>query len=598
MGICLSYSTRDILLKLIGGHFSDQVVTKLKNGSVFRGTGDNWDLRILKGQMRKNDQNTDLHLFASNLIENRVHFTNVRNDIPKCDISLIDRSKFSLNIREWTVYMDCAKILVGRVFLEFFPKFNFLKTIIPTHIPHQYTNQMSNKSTIMSMPIINANEASYADCVVILRCYEKWIATLYHKAGILNQLPQPQNPPIPDRLPEPGQRKAHTNFTENDPMKEMKISFAGDQLTRVRFAGAKDLLAPAHTPSDRFEHCSPFKPAMWHTKASLLQYSYRLLYNPESIHQIGTLKYFREKFNRRNSTPSRVLDSYEGSEEFFLSVGRSYIIAAGLHFFGMETCNDKPTENKFPKDILHASDQTKKQYFDDVVGRFIDQFLYQKSPYVEREDDFVKNYGLCMIFFTVLIMQLKDTAKEADGERNLINQKLLLNIFKSLGSYSKYAIEMFVSVAQIESLLTPRLAEEFKWGFFVNWRGGPGKNMEDDLAQEVSNKLGKSIVHRMGANKTISSISKVCKAVNGIKEIIETFDKSSGIHATSVQHGKKDPIEEEKEMILDLLKLKPFNHTAGRIHNSFPDIKRTPLRYLNMQEFSHWIEKHLKELPV
>lgn len=56
---------------------------------------------------------------------------------------------------------------------------------------------------------------------------------------------------------------------------------------------------------------------------------------------------------------------------------------------------------------------------------------------------------------------MKDTAKEGDGDRNLINQKLLLSIFRSLGAYSKYAIEMFVSIAQVEYLLTPRLSEEF-----------------------------------------------------------------------------------------------------------------------------------------
>ena len=57
-------------------------------------------------------------------------------------------------------------------------------------------------------------------------------------------------------------------------------------------------------------------------------------------------------------------------------------------------------------------------------------------------------------------MQLIDTTKEVDGDRNLINQKILLIIFRSLNSFSKYAIEMFVSIAQIE------------WGFVCHWTGG------------------------------------------------------------------------------------------------------------------------------
>ncbi|CAH3041823.1 unnamed protein product [Pocillopora meandrina] len=74
LGVCLSSGRRDTLLKLLWGHFSDKVVQKIKRGSVFRDTGDNWDLKILKGHMRKEIQNEDLHLFASNLIENQINF--------------------------------------------------------------------------------------------------------------------------------------------------------------------------------------------------------------------------------------------------------------------------------------------------------------------------------------------------------------------------------------------------------------------------------------------------------------------------------------------------------------------------------------------
>ena len=203
----------------------------------------------------------------------------------------------------------------------------------------------------------------------------------------------------------------------------------------------------------------------------------------------------------------------------------------------------------------------------------------------EEERDYVTNYALSYIFLTVLILKMKDTAAEADGERNLINQKSLLSVFKSMGAYSKYALELFVSIAQIECLLTPRLTEEFKWDFFVNWRGSAGNNIEDEVAQEIFNRLSKSVVQRMGPNKTFRSISKVCKATNGNKEVKEQFDTSAGIHPSSVQHTTRESLKDEKEMVADLTRLDPFRRIPGRCHDSFPETEWCPLRYLNNVEF-------------
>ena len=548
--------------------------------------------------MRKNIQNEDLHLFATNLIENRLTFGHMPNEKPKGNIKLLPRSTFCLSVNEWKQYAENAKVIVGRIVLEFLPQFKFLKCVVPDRILHVHSKEMERKSTIVSMPIINGNESKYADCVSILRTYEKWISEIYFKAGMLKEMPQTDDPPVPAGPAAHGQTNAHQQPSPNDPMRDMKIAFAGDQLTRVRFAGAKDLLSGTHTPTDRFEHCSPFKPVMWHAKASILQYSYSFLCRPESVNQVGTLKFFREKFNRKNATPSKVLDSYEGSEELFISMGRAYIVAAVLSFFGMTKLDEKPTIHTFPDNIAHDSKENKKKYFDDVFGQFVDRMVLQKvHDELLDDDDYVMNYGLCVIFLSVLIMQMKDTAAEADGHRNLINQKLLLSVFKSMGNYSKYAIEMFVSIAQIECLLTPRLSEEFKWGFFVNYRGGVGKNIEDDLAQEIYNKCSKSIVQRMGANKTLNSISKICRATTGINQVTEANDHAVGIHKKSVQHTTRDSLEDEKEMIADLIKLDPFTHVPLRFHNSFPDIKRCPLQYLNIVEFHTWLKKHMDELP-
>ena len=198
------------------------------------------------------------------------------------------------------------------------------------------------------------------------------------------------------------------------------VSFGGDQLTRARFDGAKSLLAGAHSPADRFEHCSPFKPALWHTKASLLQYSYHFLYNAQSSNEKGTWKYFRERYDHKNATPAKVLDSYEGSEELFLSVGKAYIVVAIFNFFGMESVHDKPTKNSFQHNVTSKDLTQKKLYFDQVIGDYVLQGLPGSG-----DDDYAKNYALCFVYLTLVILQLKDIAAEGEGDRNLINQKLL-----------------------------------------------------------------------------------------------------------------------------------------------------------------------------
>ena len=126
-------------------------------------------------------------------------------------------------------------------------------------------------------------------------------------------------------------------------------------------------------------------------------------------------KFFREKFNRKNATPSKVLDSYEGSEDLFISIRRAYIVAAALSsfFFGMTKLNDKPTIHKFPDNITHDSKENKK-YFDNVFGKFVGRMVLQKVHDESYDgDDYVMNYGMCVFLF--VLMQMKDTATETDG---------------------------------------------------------------------------------------------------------------------------------------------------------------------------------------
>ena len=272
----MSHQSKINLLDEIGGHFADEAIVMAKKGVKMQGTGDNWDFRIMAHDMRKDSQNKDMHYFASNLVFDRVPTPDNLSVTPKHDIKSLENSAFLLTAAESKKLLEDYKVIICRILTKYLPAFSVFKNIVPTHIDHAYQDEMSKKSVIVPLPIQMKDEKNYADVVDILSSYEDAIEDIYVKAGVIKK---PDNSQI-GKLKEnttsshsrPDQPGAHvTSEDSNDHMKGISVPFGGDQLTRVRFAGAKDLRAGAHTAKDRFDHCSPFKIELWHTKASFLQ---------------------------------------------------------------------------------------------------------------------------------------------------------------------------------------------------------------------------------------------------------------------------------------------------------------------------------------
>ena len=135
---------------------------------------------------------------------------------------------------------------------------------------------MSEKSSIVvPLPMQFKDEKKYSEVVDILDYYETELENIYIKAVIQNPVEDStanQTVSIEGRSSQPDQPGAHCNkLDENDHMQAVSVPFGGDQLTRVRFAGAKDLRAGAHTAKERLDHCSPFVSELFHTKMAFLQ---------------------------------------------------------------------------------------------------------------------------------------------------------------------------------------------------------------------------------------------------------------------------------------------------------------------------------------
>ena len=121
------------------------------------------------------------------------------------------------------------------------------------------------------------DEKKYEDVVDILDGYEQHLEDIFVKAKVIekpdNDTANETPPIIRGQSSSADQAMAHFNQDDDkDHMKKVSVPFGGDQMTRVRFAGAKDLRAGANTAKQLwFDHCSPFVSELFHTKMAYVQ---------------------------------------------------------------------------------------------------------------------------------------------------------------------------------------------------------------------------------------------------------------------------------------------------------------------------------------
>ena len=273
--ICLEPNKKYSLLDEIGRHFLDHAIKLTKEGKKFSIVLDNIDWEVRAHDMREEHQNISEHAVASSLVFDRVPSNHLPDNGPQKDIKTVDPGIFLLSDDELSEIAFRYCIYVGRIIVDVFPKLNFLADLLPKHIPHQYSDEMKQKSEVVTMPVLMKDEKKYADCVDVMDTFEQWIQDIHTKAfSVSDASPYPPNgrPAVyaPSR---PDQPASHAPPVPDpvDPLCGIKIPCIGDQLTRVKFAGAKDLRAGAHTSKDRMDHLYPFRCAAWHTKRSFVK---------------------------------------------------------------------------------------------------------------------------------------------------------------------------------------------------------------------------------------------------------------------------------------------------------------------------------------
>ena len=258
----------------------DKVVKGVKDGKTFSFVLDNIDWDVKEHEMRSDNQNKSVHAVATSLVFDRVSSEHLPDDKPQQSLASCDVTKLvNLSDNDLEDQKQVYKLIAGHILCDYIPAFSFLKDLVmQIDFPMEYKSEMQEESVIVPFPVLFKDEKKYAEIVGVLDQLETWIHEIYAKAGKISLDPDEQNSQSQISTPishtsNPDQPLSHIHpaVDPNDPLAHVKVPVYGDQLTRVRLAGAKDLRGGCHTARDRTDHVYPVKCADWHCKRSFLK---------------------------------------------------------------------------------------------------------------------------------------------------------------------------------------------------------------------------------------------------------------------------------------------------------------------------------------
>ena len=146
-------------------------------------------------------------------------------------------------------------------------------------------------------------------------------------------------------------------------------------------------------------------------------------------------------------------------------------------------------------------------------------------------------------------------------------------------------------------ILSPRLAERLKWSRFVNVHGLSGHNISCDLRIEHLNRLAKTAISGLGANKSEKAIVRVGKSIGALSHTIDNLDREFQVSATSGSHSTRSSSKDFKEVVRILHQQQDFRKTQGRRHKSFQSLTSI-IQSINEHNLKEWMTEHLATMVV
>ena len=315
----------------------------------------------------------------------------------------------------------------------------------------------------------------------------------------------------------------------------------------------------------------------------------------------GTLYQLRNLINQRNVTKQAKTD-VNANEDFMEVCFTGYILVSVMSLLGMSDLEGSPLPSLVSPDLWMEDDSVRQSTLMKIASAIVDQHVDLVTKFVDTSEpnsstssvhhthSTVYDYTQEVISLGLLYLNFKDAVKEGDGERVVRMWKYFLLLFRAT-RHTNYAMEALMLLMQCFVILPPNLAEQLKWCRFVNVHGQSGRNISCDLHMEHLNRIAKTAIEGLGANKTKKAIVRVGKCIGKFTKILDAYDAQAGTVGVSGKHSKKSMLKDLHAIIEQLLEVNIFDTSST--HKSFSKLKPNLIKSLSQKDLKDWMIENL-----
>jgi len=112
--------------------------------------GDNIDKNVKPRDMCIDHQTQSLHYFNCFALQDRVDLSQFPDSVLRLDPSKLDPKCFMPSKEDYCALEDTMIVLISRVLVQYMTFFREYASVVTKHISHPYSDEMSQKSTVVS----------------------------------------------------------------------------------------------------------------------------------------------------------------------------------------------------------------------------------------------------------------------------------------------------------------------------------------------------------------------------------------------------------------------------------------------------------------